>query len=99
MRKNLTDELKNVSKIADNLKRQINQIKNGVPRGQNPFKTSMSKKPSNKDITTLPNLNKNMLRSASGPALRGKIVRGNNFDGQKLIGFTRNKVVELQQKL
>jgi hypothetical protein len=33
MKKNLTDELKNVTKIAENLKRQINQIKNGIPRG------------------------------------------------------------------
>lgn len=41
----------------------------------------MSKKPSVKDITSLANSNKGMLRSASGPALKGKLVRGNNFDG------------------
>lgn len=33
MKKDLTDELKNVTKIAENLKRQINQIKNNVQRG------------------------------------------------------------------
>lgn len=59
----------------------------------------MSKKPSVKDITSLANSNKGMLRSASGPALKGKLVRGNNFDGQKLINFTRSKVSQLEQKL
>lgn len=33
MKKDLTDELKNVTKVAENLKRQINQIKNNVQRG------------------------------------------------------------------
>lgn len=48
MKQKLSDELKNVTKIADNLKRQINQLRNGNPRGESPLKTSMSKKPSNK---------------------------------------------------
>lgn len=45
------------------------------------MKASILKKPSNKEITSLPALNKGMTRSASGPALKGRIARGNNFDG------------------
>lgn len=52
----------------------------------------MSKKPSVKDVGSLPTLNKVLARSASGPALKGKIARGNNFDGEKLINFTKAKL-------
>lgn len=37
-----------------------------------------------------------MVRSASGPSIRGKLVKGNNFDGEKLINLTRGKVIELE---
>ena len=35
MRKKLHDDLKNASKISDNLKRQINQIKNTINQDKN----------------------------------------------------------------
>ena len=83
-----------MSKIAENLKRQIAQIKNGVPRGESPFRTSMNKKPSTKELAALPNISKNtLIRSSSNPVFRGKLVRGNNFDGDKLINMTRAKVL------
>ena len=34
MRKKLQDDLKNASKISDNLKRQINQIKNSITQSK-----------------------------------------------------------------
>jgi|688.fasta_scaffold478894_2 hypothetical protein len=62
------------------MKRQIIQIKNNIPRGESSLKAGTVKKVT-KDTTTLPTLNKGLSRSASGPVIRGKLVRGNNFDG------------------
>jgi hypothetical protein len=33
-----------------------------------------------------------MSRSASGPIIRGKLMKGNNFDGDKLINLKKNKI-------
>jgi hypothetical protein len=62
------------------LKRQIIQIKNNIPRPDSSFKAGTVKK-ATKDTTTLPTLNKGLSRSASGPVIKGKLARGNNFDG------------------
>lgn len=40
------DELKNVTKATDNLKRQINQIKHNNPRNEMLYKNSLPKKSS-----------------------------------------------------
>jgi hypothetical protein len=32
-----------------------------------------------------------MIRSASGPSIRGKLIKGNNFDGEKLINLKKIK--------
>lgn len=39
----------------------------------------------------MPNV-KPLMRSASGPTIRGKLAKGNNFDGEKLINLTKAKV-------
>jgi hypothetical protein len=33
-----------------------------------------------------------MIRSASGPSIRGKLIKGNNFDGEKLINLKKIKI-------
>jgi hypothetical protein len=68
-------------------------------RTESPFKNRLSKKESSKEMPLLPAVSKSLMRSASGPIARGKLVRGNNFDGEKLLCLKKAKVEELEAKL
>ena len=99
-RTKLHDELKNSSKICDNLKRQINQIRNSATnynRKESPHRT-MIKKGSIKNIPQLPNTNI-LIRSSSQPLKKGKILKGKNYDTDKIVQFSKNKIGELEEKL
>lgn len=37
-----------------------------------------------------------LARSASGPSIRGKLAKGNNFDGLKVLNLTKAKVLDLE---
>ncbi len=90
-------EFKNVQKMADNVSRQIKQIKNLSQQARPsdiPTSTAL-KKPSN-DPKPLPALQPlAIMRSSSQPALKGKISRGVNYDPGSLSIFTRAKLKEL----
>lgn len=50
---------------------------------------------SNKNIPELPDIG----RSASQPLKKGKIMKGMNYDNDKLVQFTKHRLDEMEEKL
>lgn len=95
MKQKLIDELKNVTKISETIRRQMVQMKNKSLKLSSPFKNhqNIDNKLDIRSIQSLlPSVKKNMIRSASGPSIRGKLIKGNNFDGEKLINLKKIKI-------
>jgi hypothetical protein len=76
----LNDDLKNSVKISENLKRQINQLRNAstLTRKESSYKFQSNKKMPN-NLAPMPVQN-SVIRSSSQPLKRGKLVKGKNYD-------------------
>ena len=99
IKKNYQEVLKETTKVADNLKRHINQLKSSIQRNESPGKT-ISKKASVKQMNQLPSLSKpSLTKSASGNLKsRGKLAKGNNFDHERLINLVRSKIGDMEER-
>lgn len=96
---NIMLEYKNVQKIADNLKRQLVQIKNTISSSTSKRQLGFDNKNVNNASSSG---NENPLggfnavsRSSSQPILKGKISRGVNYDSGSLSIFTKAKIKDL----
>lgn len=93
-RQNLHDELKNLQKIADSLKRQILQLKNlSETTKEDPMNSTANMKKTN-GLKVVPTTSTTsvLIRSASQPLHKGKIVKGINYDTESLSIFSKAKI-------
>jgi SMC interacting uncharacterized protein involved in chromosome segregation len=97
-RTKLSQELKNVQKMIDNLQRQIKQIKNiGQDNREQGLGHSTLKKTRQHEQEGLPNIS--LTRASSQPNIKGKVCRGVNYDPGSLSIFTKAKIKDLEGKL
>ena len=77
--------------------RQIKQLRNinQDPREQIPYSTVKKAKGTQTD--SLPTLG--FIRSSSQPSVKGKVMRGVNYDPGSLSIFTKAKIKDLESKL